>query len=1054
MRQEIIDDITASVVEQVEDFVHNLDAKGEDRNEDEIREWMATWVAYAEEGPSFDPKGKYQCGTCAVRIDPDRCAPVSGKIDFESGSCRLYIHGPDRKEERSSAHQLTQIESQYGERPETKAFGCSRCKYVSQTKERDSDGRSEWCNYFGVHVQPLACCAMNEGSDSITPKEVNASDDVEWITVNGQHIPVKPGQSKGEAIHQHFAKRLSESDQERRAAYNKAEMGGKWKSPKDKKAYDEALKKMGEADEIVNQYKTSYPKGAVKEAFRVWQEEQNYGPLNKLIRNLETGNLSDAKTRALAEFSRQAQKELGKGKDTVTLYRADFHGGKGRANSKVTTGLSYSLSQKGIRQFVQNFQDNEESDKVPTIHEVKVSTDRIVSYYKQWGEESHWRGSDTGGYNAEQEVIVSSKPLKLGKEELHAGSSGRDSSEWEEDDTFEGDGKDISSSGEDIGELRSYGIEAAEFISELSLYFGGEGSGCDEAVAESHGTSCGPAIKKGWTKEKEKENYDKYLQGLASGKKMLGMWNYGSDRAKLYRELMTGNVKKFDELKPLLKANANLKAHLLGMGRTGKRLDLWKVQITSDSVRLIMNKAHDQAKGQEGITDKVQHAALVAVQKLINNDGINPSFSKQVLDDFLKDAGLKNVDYVKSSVGNWTGSAQSKNAHYLKKVAADYYGRDYSKEYMTNKDAQDPSKFKYNELKEQALAVKALSTEYIKAAGIGYMYRGLHGTVASEIAEKINKGIPAEVPVNSLTGVTSNKSTASNFGGYGGSGVVIRIKINPEDVWVAHDALMHMFSGYQGEKETIIGFKEHSITLTPEDVYTKQNKVAWLHGAAETSLAGQYAGSLWNGIKLTGFTGPEEEELRAMLSRIPPELLFNVKEFKSADELQAVHGTFYPSTKTIAFNPANFRNKQKFGKGDGWLHHSEMTVVHEVGHSLYDAMTAAERMNWHGIYGWRKGFYPGQATPFVESRKGWDAYTSDWTHKAGLTMPRYYSEKNPNECFADCFAYFILGKAHQIEISAKNFLEKFIQDRVHRYPKVSIESPTIPAVKNTFALPV
>jgi hypothetical protein len=33
-----------------------------------------------------------------------------------------------------------------------------------------------------------------------------SSEDIEWITVNGAHIPVKGGQSKDEAIRDHFGK--------------------------------------------------------------------------------------------------------------------------------------------------------------------------------------------------------------------------------------------------------------------------------------------------------------------------------------------------------------------------------------------------------------------------------------------------------------------------------------------------------------------------------------------------------------------------------------------------------------------------------------------------------------------------------------------------------------------------------------------------------------------------------------------------------------------------------------------------------------------------------
>ena len=175
-----IEDIVAAAVEGAADAVHDITSS---TDEDSIREWMKTWVAYAEDGPSFDPAGKYLCGTCSVRIKPDKCAPMSGVISFETGSCRMYVHGPDKVATELYKHQLTQIEAQYGERPKAKGFGCSRCEYGSKA-EKPVDGRPSWCSYFNVHVQPLACCAMNEGPDSIQPKEVKASTETSLFTTN------------------------------------------------------------------------------------------------------------------------------------------------------------------------------------------------------------------------------------------------------------------------------------------------------------------------------------------------------------------------------------------------------------------------------------------------------------------------------------------------------------------------------------------------------------------------------------------------------------------------------------------------------------------------------------------------------------------------------------------------------------------------------------------------------------------------------------------------------------------------------------------------------
>jgi len=222
------------------------------------------------------------------------------------------------------------------------------------------------------------------------------------------------------------------------------------------------------------------------------------------------------------------------------------------------------------------------------------------------------------------------------------------------------------------------------------------------------------------------------------------------------------------------------------------------------------------------------------------------------------------------------------------------------------------------------------------------------------------------------------------------------------------------------------------------DWYEQTKKV---EASTETSQKGRFAGTLWNGIRLIGFTGPEEENLKAMLSRIPPELFFNVKRIRSAKELNVKHGRFIPETKTVQYNPKNFTFRQRFGKGDGWIWHSELTAVHEIGHSVYDAMTPEKKSKWQACSDWVEGWKEGNAPVYVEVRPGWPQETSKWTHKAGIKFPRHYSEKNPNEDFSDCFAFYIMNKGHQMEPEKKFFLDNLIKDNVKHYPSASIQSP-------------
>lgn len=141
--------------------------------EDEVRAAMELWADYAEDGPTFDLDGKYLCGTCNMRLGDDGCSRVVTPISFEIGSCRIYTIG-ESKDETPMPQKFTQIEVAYTERPKVKGYGCGRCEFGGEAKEADDDGRKGWCKFFGVHVEPLACCFKNTGDDDVlAPVEGN-----------------------------------------------------------------------------------------------------------------------------------------------------------------------------------------------------------------------------------------------------------------------------------------------------------------------------------------------------------------------------------------------------------------------------------------------------------------------------------------------------------------------------------------------------------------------------------------------------------------------------------------------------------------------------------------------------------------------------------------------------------------------------------------------------------------------------------------------------------------------------------------------------------------
>jgi len=136
----------------------------DDLKEHAIRDFAQTAGFYAESGPTFDPKGTYLCGDCCFRQMPHTCDLVSGIIKMKIGSCMMWRIGEPVG--LKVKHKLSQVEAGYAERPRSKGFGCSRCEYGSEAEKPDSAGRKSWCDFWRMHIKPLACCFREEGPDS------------------------------------------------------------------------------------------------------------------------------------------------------------------------------------------------------------------------------------------------------------------------------------------------------------------------------------------------------------------------------------------------------------------------------------------------------------------------------------------------------------------------------------------------------------------------------------------------------------------------------------------------------------------------------------------------------------------------------------------------------------------------------------------------------------------------------------------------------------------------------------------------------------------------
>lgn len=160
--------------------VHFLEAKSKStqpkiynpKQEDSIRRLMEETENYAESGPTFDPEGRYLCGSCIYRSDDsDRtdCAVLDEHVSNIHGSCHQYYRGSALGKKLDFFPKGTYEETGYGERPKSKGFGCARCGMAEKANKTDSKGRTLWCNGFHCHVQSRACCRQESGPDLITP---------------------------------------------------------------------------------------------------------------------------------------------------------------------------------------------------------------------------------------------------------------------------------------------------------------------------------------------------------------------------------------------------------------------------------------------------------------------------------------------------------------------------------------------------------------------------------------------------------------------------------------------------------------------------------------------------------------------------------------------------------------------------------------------------------------------------------------------------------------------------------------------------------------------
>lgn len=136
--------------------------------------------------------------------------------------------------------------------------------------------------------------------------------------------------------------------------------------------------------------------GDVREALTRWVTDEEAQPLNALVVKLQEGDLTDPAVKSLGSLAKQAQSEVGKGKDAVKLFRVELPGSESMRQGAVR---SYALTEQAAKQYSSLLTGGKAK-----VSAVWVKTNHIVAYYKQ----------SNAFAEQEQEVLVSTKPLKLG----------------------------------------------------------------------------------------------------------------------------------------------------------------------------------------------------------------------------------------------------------------------------------------------------------------------------------------------------------------------------------------------------------------------------------------------------------------------------------------------------------------------------------------------------------------------------------------------------------------------------------------------------------------
>ena len=183
------------------------------------------------------------------------------------------------------------------------------------------------------------------------------------------------------------------------------------------------------------------------------------------------------------------------------------------------------------------------------------------------------------------------------------------------------------------------------------------------------------------------------------------------------------------------------------------------------------------------------------------------------------------------------------------------------------------------------------------------------------------------------------------------------------------------------------------------------------------------------GMRVDGNDPTLISALSLAMNRLPAALasacgikLLGFEDLGESKEYYPNHG-YYVGNKLI-LNTQLLTDDQVFlDKNGRALNRFEHTLFHEMGHG-WDAANGTPSLKgaWTTLSGWSKESVPGLLRITIRE-EGAPDMEGDWYFDSQAGFPRFYAKRNPEEDFADCFAFYVGGLGGFLPANKTHYLD-------------------------------